>query len=105
MAPPQAAFYLYPDFAPWREPLRRLGLATGADLARHLIDRYGAGSLPASAFGESESALRLRMATGLLYGETDEQRAAALDAADPLALPWIATALSGIENMLADLSP
>jgi aspartate aminotransferase len=105
VAPPQAAFYLYPDFAPWREPLRRLGIATGADLARHLVDRYGAGSLPASAFGEPESALRLRLATGLLYGDTDEQRLAALEAANPLALPWIAAALSGIEDMLADLSP
>jgi len=105
VAPPQAAFYLYPDFAPWREPLRRLGIATGADLSRHLVDKYGAGSLPASAFGEPESALRLRLATGLLYGETDEQRLAALEAADPLALPWIAAALTGIEHMLADLSP
>src|SRR6202035_4110827 len=57
---PQAAFYLYPDFAPWREPLRRRGLHTGADLARHLLERYGAGALPASAFGEPQDALRLR---------------------------------------------
>ena len=45
------------------------------------------------------------MATGLLYGDTDEQREAALAAADPLALPWIASALDRIEDMLADLSP
>jgi aspartate aminotransferase len=102
---PQAAFYLYPDFAPWREPLLRRGIATGGDLARHLVDRYGAGSLPASAFGEPEDALRLRLATGLLYGDTDQQRSAALEAPDPLALPWIAAALTGIEGMLADLSP
>ena len=105
VAPPQAAFYLYPDFAPWREPLRRLGVSTGADLATLLLNRYGAGSLPGSAFGECATSLRLRLATGLLYGDTDEQRAAALAAADPLTLPWIAAALSGIEDMLADLSP
>src|SRR6185437_4957835 len=102
---PQAAFYLYPDFAPWREPLRRRGVHTGADLARHLVEEYGAGALPASAFGEPESALRLRLATGLLYGETDEQRDAALAATDPLALPWVASALAAIKDMLADLSP
>ncbi|HUZ22582.1 MAG TPA: pyridoxal phosphate-dependent aminotransferase [Streptosporangiaceae bacterium] len=102
---PQAAFYVYPDFAPWREPLLRRGIVTGEDLARHLVDRYGAGSLPASAFGEQPDALRLRLATGLLYGDTDQQREAALEAPDPLALPWIARALAGIEDMLADLSP
>jgi aspartate aminotransferase len=102
---PQAAFYLYPDFAPWREPLRRRGVHTGADLARHLVDRYGAGALPASAFGEPEDALRLRLATGLLYGDSEEQREAALAATDPLALPWIASALNAIEDMLSDLSP
>ena len=58
---PQAAFYLYPDFAPWRDRLRaRFGVATGADLAALLLDRYGAGTLPGSAFGESASCLRLR---------------------------------------------
>ena len=104
-AAPQAAFYLYPDFAPWREPLRRRGVHTGADLARHLVDRYGAGTLPASAFGEPEDALRLRLATGLLYGETEEQRETALAATDPVALPWVASALAAIEDMLSDLSP
>jgi aspartate aminotransferase len=102
---PQAAFYLYPDFSGWRDPLRRRGIVTGEDLAAHLVERYGAGSLPASAFGERPEDLRLRLATGLLYGDTDDQREAALAAPDPLALPWIAAALAGIEDMLADLSP
>ena len=103
--PPQAAFYVYPDFAPWREPLARRGISTGEELSRHLVERYGAGSLPASAFGEEPEALRLRLATGLLYGDTDEQRQAALDSADPLRLPWIAAALTAFEDMLGDLSP
>jgi aspartate aminotransferase len=102
---PQAAFYLYPDFSAWRQPLRRRGIATGEDLAGCLVERYGAGALPASAFGERPEDLRLRLATGLLYGDTDEQREAALAAPDPLALPWIAAALARIEDMLADLSP
>jgi aspartate aminotransferase len=105
VAPPQAAFYLYPDFSAWREPLARRGIATGADLAAHLVERYGAGSLPASAFGERAADLRLRLATGLLYGESDEQREAALASDEPLTVPWIAAALAAIEEMLDDLSP
>jgi aspartate aminotransferase len=103
--PPQAAFYVYPDFEPWREHLRaRHGVTTGTALARLLLDRYGAGTLPASAFGENPSALRLRLATGLLYGDTDEQRTAALAAPDPLTLPWIAAVLARLEEILTDLA-
>jgi aspartate aminotransferase len=102
---PQAAFYLYPDFETWREHLHGLGIGTAADLAAHLLDRYGAGVLPGSAFGDDPRRLRLRLATGLLYGESEEQREAALAAGDPLRLPWIAAALTRIEDILADLSP
>jgi aspartate aminotransferase len=103
---PEAAFYLYPDFAPWREHLRGgYGIATGADLARHLLDRCGMGVLPASAFGEDASALRVRVATGLLYGETAAQRERALAAGAPLELPWISAALARIEEILDGLAP
>ncbi len=103
---PQASFYVYPDFEPWRDHLaRRWGVTTGAGLAGLLLDRYGAGTLPGSAFGEPDEALRLRLATGLLYGDSDEQQEAALAAADPLALPWIAAELARLEEILADLAP
>jgi aspartate aminotransferase len=103
---PQAAFYLYPDFEPWRPHLRAAhGMVTGADVAGHLLHRYGLGVLPASVFGEGARALRMRVATGLLYGETEEQRETALAAADPLALPWVAGALDRLEEILADLAP
>jgi len=103
--PPQAAFYLYPDFEPWRAHLRaRHGVTTGAALARLLLDRYGAGALPASAFGEHPRVLRLRLATGLLYGDSQDQRTAALTAPDPLTLPWIAAALTRLEAILIDLA-
>jgi aspartate aminotransferase len=104
--PPQAAFYLYPDFEPWRAQLAaRHGVSTGAGLARLLLERYGAGVLPASAFGESDGALRVRIATGLLYGDSDQQREAALSAPDPLRLPWIAAALARFSEILASLAP
>jgi len=68
-----------------------------------LLDRYSAGVLPGSAFGEPPDALRLRPATGLLYGAGDEQREAALSAPDPVRLPWIASALGRITEILTDL--
>ncbi len=103
---PRAAFYLYPDFGPWGDWLRgRHGVTTGAGLAALLLDRYGAGVLPASAFGEDAEALRLRVATGLLYGGSDEQREATLASPDPLAMPWVGAALGRIEEILADLGP
>jgi len=104
--PPQAAFYLYPDFEPWREHLRSSrGVTTGAGLAGHLLEHYGAGVLPASVFGESERTLRMRVTTGLLYGDSDAQREEALAAGNPLTLPWICAALTRIEDILTDLAP
>jgi aspartate aminotransferase len=47
----------------------------------------------------------MRVATGLLYGESDEQREAALAADNPLTLPWITAALARTEHMLSDLGP
>jgi aspartate aminotransferase len=49
--------------------------------------------------------LRLRLATGLLYGDSDEKQEAALAATDPLALPWIAEELARLEEILADIAP
>ena len=103
---PQAAFYVYPDFEPWRAHLaRRHGVSTGAGLAGLLLERYGAGTLAGSAFGESGRCLRLRMATGSLYGESDDEQEAALAAPDPLELPWIAGHLDRFAEILADLAP
>ncbi len=47
--------------------------------------------------------LRLRVATSLLYGDTDTERTAALNAADPCSLPWVAASLARLEEVLADL--
>jgi aspartate aminotransferase len=83
---------------------RGSGRRAGAALARLLLDRYGAGTLPASAFGEHPGALRLRLATGLLYGDSEEQRMAALSASDPLTLPWINSALTRLHERHTDLA-
>ena len=103
--PPQAAFYLYPDFGAARDHLCDMhGVTTAAGLSALLLDRYSTGVLAGSAFGDDQSALRLRVATSLLYGNTEAEREAALTANDPLALPWIASALARIEEVLKDLT-
>ncbi len=103
--PPQAAFYLYPDFSPLADVLlERHGITSDKSLADVLLHKYGVGVLPGSAFGEESGRLRLRVATSLLYGDTDTGRTAALNSADPCALPWIAASLARLEEVLADLT-
>jgi aspartate aminotransferase len=102
---PQAAFYLYPDFSPLADVLlERHGITSDESLAAVLLHEYGVGVLPGSAFGEDGGRLRLRVATAMLYGDTDEKRHAALNSADPCSLPWIAGSLARLEEVLADLT-
>ena len=96
--PPQAGFYLYPDFEPLRDSL---GVRTGAELAETLLERFGVGVLAGEAFGDDPGALRFRVATSLLYGENAEQRWAALRAQEPLTLPWISGAIAHLREALA----
>jgi aspartate aminotransferase len=102
---PQAAFYLWPDFSPLADVLLgRHGITSDEGLAAKLLHGYGVGVLPGSAFGEESGRLRLRVATSLLYGESDAERHAALNSADPCALPWIAASLDRLDEVLADLT-
>ena len=102
---PQAGFYVYPDFEPWRDYLHaRHQVTTSTALARLLLHRYGVATLPGSAFGEPPAALRLRLATALLYGDSPQQQEAALTAPDPTTLPWIAAALTQLSHTLTDLA-
>ncbi|MGI8331430.1 pyridoxal phosphate-dependent aminotransferase [Actinomadura scrupuli] len=97
LAPPRAAFYLYPDLSP-------LGAGrTDAEAAALLLDRHGVVVLPGSAFGEPAGAMRVRVATSLLYGDSEAMRWTALTSPDPLALPWIAKALDLLSEALEDL--
>ena len=102
---PQAAFYVYPDFSPLADVLlERHGITSDESLAAVLLHTYGVVVLPGSAFGEDSGRLRLRVATSLLYGDTDTERTAALNSADPSALPWIAASLARLEEVLAGLT-
>src|SRR6266516_2055150 len=79
---PAGAFYLFPDFAPWRATLAERGAKTGQELAHYLLEEWGIATLPGSVFNEDPLALRLRLATSLLcepeQAVSQEEREAAL---------------------------
>ncbi|MDQ0585404.1 pyridoxal phosphate-dependent aminotransferase [Streptomyces rishiriensis] len=103
--PVSATCYLYPDFEPLRAHLaERHGVRDGSGLAHLLLERHGVGVLPADAFGEPRSSLRIRAATSRLYGDSDERRTTALAAPDPLELPWIREAVERIGEVLSGLT-
>lgn len=105
VAEPQAGFYLYPDLENWRAHLQKAyGITTGAGLAQLFLHDYGLGVLAGVEFGDEKRALRFRVATSLLYGETSEQRLAALQSEDPISLPWIAEALDRLNHILSEAS-
>ncbi|MBO4163571.1 pyridoxal phosphate-dependent aminotransferase [Micromonospora antibiotica] len=101
--PPTGAFYVYPDFAPLREPLAEQGITDGAGLQRHLLEELGVAVLSGHHFGDRPEALRFRAATSMLYGDTPEQQRQTQTAADPLTVPHVADALVRIEQALAKL--
>ncbi|MQA01944.1 MAG: aminotransferase class I/II-fold pyridoxal phosphate-dependent enzyme [Streptosporangiales bacterium] len=100
---PDAAFYLYPDLEAVRPGLDRQGVRSGADLGRYLLDEHGLAVLPGESFGDAPDALRFRVATSLLYGDT-EKRWAALASDDPVRLPWIAGSLEQLRGILGSVA-
>jgi aspartate aminotransferase len=102
--PPQAGFYLYPDFSAHRARLAARGITSSIDLSRALLDEHGIATLPGSAFGDSDDALTLRLATSLLYGSTAGQRQTSLSSEMPEELPWIIDAIEQIRAALNNLT-
>ncbi|GAA1674723.1 aminotransferase class I/II-fold pyridoxal phosphate-dependent enzyme [Glycomyces endophyticus] len=105
VAPPQGGFYVWPDFGPLRDSLAaRWGIATSADLARVLLERFGIVVLPGSAFGDDPESLTVRVAVTGIYGENDSERLAALVSRYPVEMPWIIDALDGLKEKLQALT-
>jgi len=94
--PPEAGFHLYADLGPLRTGL------TASALEQELSARLGRPVPGGHRFGDDPAAPRVRIDTGPLHGATDEERRAALEAADPLALPQVAAALA---ELAAALTP
>jgi aspartate aminotransferase len=101
--PPQAGFYLYPDFGSRRAELAARGITTSPQLAAALLEQHDIATLPGSAFGDDPDALTLRIATSLLYGITRDERLSALASDNPRALPWIARDLNHLHHGLSAL--
>jgi len=82
---PDGAFYLFPNFDRWREPLAARGVHTSRDLAMYLLDEFHLATLPGTAFGAPPQDLSLRLSSSYLDMETSEQADALLAAyrADP----------------------
>jgi aspartate aminotransferase len=102
--PPEAGFYLYPDFEALRAGLADVGVRTAREFTELLLERWGVGVLAGAEFGDADGALRFRLATSLLYGRDEEQRTASLDAEQPLALPWIEESLTRLSRALDELA-
>jgi aspartate aminotransferase len=101
--PPGGGFYLYPDFEPARARLAAGGVDGADALAAHLLDRFEIGVLSGAAFGDDPAALRCRIATSLLYGDTADRRREALASEEPAELPWIKQAIDRLGDAVASL--
>lgn len=59
---PKGAFYLFPDFSPFRRTLKARGIRTSAEMCSALLEETGVALLPGSAFGRSPEELTARLA-------------------------------------------
>lgn len=59
---PDGAFYLFPDFEPFRSRLEARGISNAEDLCRSLLDDTGVAMLPGTDFGRPPGELTIRLA-------------------------------------------
>ncbi|MFQ5789033.1 MAG: pyridoxal phosphate-dependent aminotransferase [Acidobacteriota bacterium] len=59
---PQGAFYLFPNFRPFRRVLRARGITTSDVLCERLLEETGVATIPGSSCGREKSELTMRMA-------------------------------------------
>jgi aspartate aminotransferase len=62
VADPAGAFYLFPDFARFRESFRARGILTNLELCNRLLQETGVATIPGSSCGQPDSELTLRLA-------------------------------------------
>ncbi|WP_019632592.1 pyridoxal phosphate-dependent aminotransferase [Actinomadura atramentaria] len=101
---PGGGFYLYPDLEALRPVLASRGVVDSPSLQRMLLDDFGVAVLGGHNFGDDPGALRFRAATSLLHGATPKERRAVLRAADPVAAPPVARALTRLRAVLGELA-
>jgi aspartate/methionine/tyrosine aminotransferase len=101
--PPQAGCHLYADLGPLRARLAERGVTDSMELEDYLTDRLRAPVPGGHRFGDELGALRVRLSTGPLLGETAEQRLESLAASQPLELPHVAEALVNFAEAFDEL--
>ncbi|MCB0385480.1 MAG: pyridoxal phosphate-dependent aminotransferase, partial [Bdellovibrionales bacterium] len=62
-APPQGAFYLFPDFEGYKDKLAAIGITTSSQLCHHLLNEIKVATLPGSDFYMPNDFLAIRVAT------------------------------------------
>jgi aspartate/methionine/tyrosine aminotransferase len=94
--PPAAGFQLYPT-------LQAPGLgAVGVE--ERLTDLLGRPMPGGHHFGDDPNEPRVRIGTGALHGATEAERRTVMTAADPLAVPHVAAALTALADALTTLA-
>jgi aspartate aminotransferase len=68
---PHGGFYLFPNFEPFREKLKKHGIHTSAQFCDRLLEDTGVAMLPGADFGRSETEYTVRIA----YVDFDGARA------------------------------
>ncbi|MBN1219105.1 MAG: aminotransferase class I/II-fold pyridoxal phosphate-dependent enzyme [Anaerolineae bacterium] len=70
---PTGAFYAFPSFKKWREPLAARGVHTSDELAQYLLDNYELATLPGTAFNCAPENLCLRLSSSYADAGTDKK--------------------------------
>ena len=94
--PPSGAFYLFPDFSPGAERLRRRGIATSSQLCEALLEDTGVAILPGSNFGRPDDELTARIACGNFDGARALAMAQLAPADKPLDEEFLRNCCSGV---------
>lgn len=77
---PTGAFYVFPSFKKWKDPLARRGVYTDEELALYLLENYELATLPGTAFNCAPENLCLRLSSSYIDAGTDEKGANLIDA-------------------------
>ncbi|UJV39547.1 aminotransferase class I/II-fold pyridoxal phosphate-dependent enzyme [Streptomyces sp. AMCC400023] len=101
--PPRAGRHLYADLAPLRSALAGYGVGDAQEAEDFLTDRLGMPAPGGHRFGDDLGELRVRLSTDAFLGTTEEDRARALTAQDPLELPQVERALTHLGAAFEDL--
>lgn len=59
---PAGGFYLFPDFSPHREELKKRSVRTSMEFCERLLEETGVAALPGTDFGRPAEELTLRLA-------------------------------------------